>query len=212
MRDSVRARLGTAEADPSLPATPVSTTRLSSNLVHLFDDPVELARAHPDAAPVERRVRPAVDHAGTAVCDFDPVAMAPYARKHVEVALPVPDAVGVVPEVQRSSDGIGRVSTSSPTSPTTALPDSSYASTLAARHAHCSSPALTGRSGHGPMKPVHRSVPPLNDPSSAVGLTLSYTHRKPSGLSGAPVEPMPFSSSRPYSTAGRTPAFMHAWT
>ena len=62
---------------------------------------VELAGAHPDAAAVDGRVRAAVDHRRAGRRDLDPVAVAPDAREHVEVALAVALAVGVVPEEQR---------------------------------------------------------------------------------------------------------------
>src|SRR5262245_45584135 len=63
-------------------------------------------------------------------------------------------------------EGIGTVSTSSPTAPTTALPSASNASTFAPRHGPAMTPRRTGSSGFGPTNPVHISVPPENDPST----------------------------------------------
>src|SRR5215469_6643810 len=110
-------------------------------------------------------------------------------------------------------DGIGAVSTSSPTSPMTGLPAGSNASTLAPRHGPEITPARTGSSGDGPTNPVHRSVPPENEPSMRSDDPVpssSYTHRKPSGGSGEPVEPTPFSADRSCASAGRSPSFRHA--
>src|SRR5258708_20563167 len=118
-------------------------------------------------------------------------------------------------------DGIGAVSTSSPTSPVTGRPEESNASTLAPRQDAAITPARTGSSGQGPTNPVHMSVPPDNEPRirsvrppgppSSPGpppaATASYTHRNPSGGSGDPVEPIPRSRARPWSAARPTPAF-----
>ena len=71
------------------------------DLVEGEDGAVDLARTHPDAAAVDRRVGAARDDRGAAVGDLDPVAVAPDAREHLEVALAVAAAVGVAPEVDR---------------------------------------------------------------------------------------------------------------
>src|SRR5258708_36415693 len=110
-------------------------------------------------------------------------------------------------------DGIGAVSTSSPTSPVTGRPEESNASTLAPRQDAAITPARTGSSGQGPTNPVHRSVPPEYEPrirSWPSVATASYTQRKPSGGSGDPVEPIPRSLDRSSSTAGRSPALIPA--
>src|SRR5215469_12432628 len=86
-------------------------------------------------------------------------------------------------------DGIGAVMTSSPTSPISGCPTGSYASTFAPRQRHAISPAFTGSSGEAPTNPVQTSVPPDTDCSCRLVLTASYTQVKPSGGSGAPVEP-----------------------
>ena len=62
---------------------------------------VDLARAHAHALAVDRRVRAAVDHGAAARRDADPVAVAPDARVHREVALAQPLAVLVAPQEQR---------------------------------------------------------------------------------------------------------------
>ena len=49
------------------------------------------------------------------------------------------------------------------------------------------SPAYTGRVGSPPTKQPHRSVPPLIDDRCTSAFIASYTHRKPSSLSGEPV-------------------------
>src|SRR5215469_13446464 len=110
-------------------------------------------------------------------------------------------------------DGIGAVSTSSPTSPMTGLPAGSNASTFAPRHGPEITPARTGSTGEGPTNPVHRSVPPEYDPRIRPGDPVpssSYTHRNPSGGSGEPVEPIPVMADRSCSRAGCSPAFAHA--
>src|SRR5581483_163232 len=107
-------------------------------------------------------------------------------------------------------DGIGAVSTSSPTSPVTGLPAGSNASTLAPRQRPEITPARTGSNGDGPTNPVHRSVPPENEPSSRSCLTSRYTQSKPSGGSGEPVDPMARSAARSSSVPGCSPAFMLA--
>ena len=58
------------------------------------------------------------------------------------------------------------------------------------------SPSQTGTSGEAPTKAVQTSVPPETDSRWTVGLTASYTYRKPSAGSGAPVEPMARSEDR----------------
>ena len=57
-------------------------------------------------------------------------------------------------------DGIGSVITSSPTSPTSALPSSSHDSTAQPSARPWSSPIHTGSVGTPPTNAVHTSVPP----------------------------------------------------
>src|SRR3954468_10895160 len=102
--------------------------------------------------------------------------------------------------------GIGAVITSSPSCSITGLPSGSYASTLAPRHRQAITPSVTGCSGVDPTKPVHTSVPPDSDCSCNWVPTASYTQSKPSGGSGAPVEPTAFNLGLP----GFIPALRHA--
>src|SRR3954454_15403067 len=62
-------------------------------------------------------------------------------------------------------DGVGSVMTSSPTSPTTASPCSSKASTLQPSRRQGISPACTGSNGTPPTNAAHTSVPPDSDES-----------------------------------------------
>ena len=71
------------------------------DLVDGEDGTVDLARAHADAAAVDRGVGAAADDRGAAVGDLDPVAVAPDAGEHLEVALAVAAPVAVAPEVDR---------------------------------------------------------------------------------------------------------------
>src|SRR4029077_6360417 len=59
------------------------------HLLHRARRPVDLARAHAYALAVDRRVRAAVDDRAAAGGDPHPVAVAPNARVHREVALAV---------------------------------------------------------------------------------------------------------------------------
>src|SRR5205085_11809763 len=108
----------------------------------------------------------------------------------------------------RGNGGRSAVSTSTPTSSITGWPASSKASTLAPSNRHCSSPAFTGSRGDPPTKAEHTSVPPLMEASHRSFLTCSYTHWKPSGGKGEPVDPMPLSLLRSYVRLGSIPAFM----
>ena len=85
----------------SSPSVGTSTTSASATSSTREHGAVDLGRAHADAAAVDRRVRAAVDDRGAALGDLDPVAVAPDAGVHVEVALAVALAVGVVPEADR---------------------------------------------------------------------------------------------------------------
>src|SRR6187455_3270129 len=96
--------------------------------------------------------------------------------------------------------------TNSPSWSTTGRPDGSYASTFDPRHRQEISPSVTGSSGDAPTKPVHTSVPPEMDCSCGSEPTASYTHRNPSGGSGAPVEPTPRSRDRSAIRPGSMPA------
>src|SRR5690348_12911328 len=106
--------------------------------------------------------------------------------------------------------GIGAVMTSSPSRPSTGSPRSSNASTRAPRQRQEISPSYTGSSGDPPTKPVHTSVPPDSEASSTCPPTASYTQRKPSAGSGAPVEPTPRNADRSASSRGTMPALRQA--
>src|SRR5882757_5452994 len=109
-------------------------------------------------------------------------------------------------------DGMGLVITSSPTCSSTGLPASSYAATAAPSAGQDSSPSHTGTSGAEPTNAVQRSVPPdtlqiwMSEP------TASASQRKPSGDSGAPVEPTARNADRSNRSTGRRPSFRHDWT
>src|SRR5829696_7516861 len=105
---------------------------------------------------------------------------------------------------------MGAVMTSSPSGPTTGLPPSSKASTRAPSIRQLISPDQTGTSGLGPRNPVHRSVPPLSEPTGIAAETASRTHSKPPAGSGAPVDPTPRSAERSKSRPGFRPAFWQA--
>ena len=71
------------------------------DFVELFDLPIDFGRADPYAAGVQCRVAAAVNHQPVGGGDFRPVAMAPGARKEIEVRGTILRAVGVVPEAHR---------------------------------------------------------------------------------------------------------------
>src|ERR1044072_1533469 len=108
-------------------------------------------------------------------------------------------------------DDIGRVMTSSPTSSISSLPSSSYAATAAPSVRHDSAPSQTGTSGAAPTNAVHMSVPPDTEQICTAAPTSSAIHRKPSGLSGAPVEPSARSDDRSCDAAGVRCALRHEW-
>ncbi len=67
-----------------------------------LDGAVELGRAHADAVPVDGRVAAAVDDRAAARRDAQPVAVAPDARVHVEVAVVQAPALGPAARRPRS--------------------------------------------------------------------------------------------------------------
>ena len=71
------------------------------DLLEGLHDPVEVARAHADAAPVEGGVGAAVDDAAAVGEDLHPVAVAPHAGEVLEVRGAVPRAVRVAAETDR---------------------------------------------------------------------------------------------------------------
>ena len=73
-------------------------------------------------------------------------------------------------------EGIGLVTTSSPTSPITGRPSAFQASSATPRFGAEISPAQTGVVGALPAKAPTTSVPPLVDASWTVGPTWSRTH------------------------------------
>src|SRR6188472_736913 len=108
-------------------------------------------------------------------------------------------------------EGIGFVSTSSPTSSTTSAPRASYAATEAPSAAHDNSPSQTGTVGADSRNAVHGSVPPDIEQICTCRPTASAIQRKPSTDSGAPVEPKARTADMSSSSAGRSPAFRQAW-
>ena len=64
-----------------------------------FHDAVNLAAAHPDTLPVNRGIGTAIDDRATPVSNHDPVAVPPYPRVHLEIALLVALPFWIVPEV-----------------------------------------------------------------------------------------------------------------
>jgi hypothetical protein len=105
---------------------------------------------------------------------------------------------------------MGREITSSPCSPTRGRPSGSRASTAAPRYRQGISPARTGTSGQPPTNAEHTSVPPLIDDSATSGPSTSWTQRKPSAGSGAPVEPTARSAPRSATSLGRRPSLRQA--
>ncbi len=103
-------------------------------------------------------------------------------------------------------DGIGLVITSSPTSSSSSTPDSSTETTAAPRARQDSSPSQTGTSGAAHTKAAHKSVPPDTEQICTSGPTAEAIQRKPSGASGAPVEPTARSAARSCCRPGRRPA------
>src|SRR2546426_7341749 len=94
------------------------------------------------------------------------------------------------PQKNSGIEGIGSVTTSSPTSSISECPCSSHDSTAHPSARHCSSPSYTGSSGQPPTNAVHTSVPPLVENSHTSAPTWRCTQRKLSGASGEPVEPI----------------------
>ncbi len=72
-------------------------------------------------------------------------------------------------------EGIGAVTTSSPSSPTSGVPSGERASTPQPSARQLISPSQTGTSGEPPTKAVHTSVPPETDSRWTDGLIASYT-------------------------------------
>jgi hypothetical protein len=72
-------------------------------------------------------------------------------------------------------DGIGRVTTSSPTSSTTGFPLASQASSATPSSGAEISPAHTGVVGALPANPLTTSVPPVVEASWTVSATCSAT-------------------------------------
>src|SRR4051794_26439453 len=108
-------------------------------------------------------------------------------------------------------DGIGWVITSSPTVSTTGVPSGEYAATAAPSIRHDSSPSHTGTSGAAPTKAVHKSVPPDTEQICTDDPSEETIHRKPSGASGAPVEPTTRNADRSNEAAGVIPFLRHDW-
>ena len=168
-----------------------------------LDDRVELRGPQPDAAAVERGVGAAGDHARAAVGDRRASRRGATRPGSARSTRPASAARPRRARTPTGIEGIGAVMTSSPCRPRTARPSSSNASTRAPSIRQLISPAHTGTSGDGPRNPVHRSVPPLSEPTGIPGFTASRTQWKPAAGSGAPVDPTP--RSGPRSSAGSSP-------
>ena len=149
-----------------------------------LDGLVDVGRAHADALPVEGGVGAAVDDDRAAVGEGDPVAVAPDAGVHVEVAVVVAAAVGVVPEADgHRRHGLGddefadlvdeRLAVRVP-----GLEVGAEAGGLESRR------CTRGGSGTAPAKQLHTSVPPLTEAIQRSWPTSSWSQRKPSGGQG----------------------------
>src|ERR1700753_3016573 len=108
-------------------------------------------------------------------------------------------------------DGMGFVITNSPTWSTTAEPASPCASPAPPNARHDSPPSHTGTSGDDPTNAVHRSVPPDTLQIWISGPTADAIHSKPSGDSGAPVDPTARRADRSTLSIGRRPSLRHDW-
>src|SRR5438093_4758322 len=71
------------------------------DLPEVLDRAVQLAGAHANTHPVDRRVRAAIDDHPAVRGDLDPITVAPDTWVHLEIALAVAPALRVVPEEQR---------------------------------------------------------------------------------------------------------------
>ncbi len=109
-------------------------------------------------------------------------------------------------------EGIGLVTTSSPTSSVTGRPWASHAWRSVPRQAAWSSPTWTGRVGTPPAKQLHTSVPPLTEAIHRSRATSSCSQRKPSGGSGEPVVATQPTADRSRSRPGWMPALRQAMT
>ena len=121
---------------------------------------VDLARAHADAAAVDRRVRAAGDDGGAALGDADPVAVAPDAGIGVEVGLLQPRAVLVAPEASPAWTASAGSGPARPPPRSPRCRRASNACRSAPSERACSSPRCTGSTGQPPTNAVHTSVPP----------------------------------------------------
>ncbi len=110
-------------------------------------------------------------------------------------------------------EGMGWVTTSSPTSSTSGLPCGSQAARSVAREGACSSPVWTGSVGTAPAKQLHTcTVPcaPLTEAIHMSAATSSWIQRKPSGGSGDPVVATHLTRERSKSRPGCTSALRQA--
>ena len=121
---------------------------------------VDLARPHPDAAAVDRRIRAPVDDRAAPGGDLDPVAVAPDARVHREVRVAVALAILVPPQADRHRrHRLGQTPARRPDRSPIGRPrptprPARRASAPGARRVR------TGRIGTPPTNAVQRSVPP----------------------------------------------------
>src|SRR5689334_16123569 len=103
-------------------------------------------------------------------------------------------------------EGIGLVTTNSPTSPRTGAPDSSQESSATPRNGAESSPGHTATVGTPPMNADTTSVPPLIEATCTP--MLSANHFDDEAGRDEPVMPMLRSADRSWVCAGRASALM----
>jgi len=103
--------------------------------------------------------------------------------------------------------GIGRVTTSSPTRPTTRLPVSSHASIATPRQPAETSPGHTGTVGAPPANAPTTSVPPLIETSGMWLPTFSDAQYEALAGRGDPVDTIWRSAERSSCRLGCTPVF-----
>ncbi len=141
------------------------------------------------AVAIERRVAAAVDDAAAAGRDAHPVAVAPDAGVHVEVAVVVAAAVGVAPEVERHRRHRLHAAPARPPRRSAACRASSHTCTSRAEAAALHLAGHVGSSGVPPRKALATSVPPEITAQTRRGRTCSCPQTVHSGESGEPVQP-----------------------
>ncbi len=143
--------------------------------------------------------------------DGDPVAVAATRRGSARSsARPVAGAVGVAPEADRHRRHAAAVIDQlAQLARRAGRPARRQASTCAPSARQVISPAHRQQRRRRRRTPVHTSVPPLTERGQQRPRTASCTQRKPSGGSGAPVEP-DRAAAGGRGRAGATPALRQA--